>query len=104
MGLLQDAGYDGFDWDAGNSLKNWERHHVSRRETEEVFSNRPWYDYKAEGYVGNEKRSIVLGKTDKGRALFIVYTERNNRIRPISARDMYRTERKLYDEKTKTIT
>jgi uncharacterized DUF497 family protein len=99
MGLIHK--YDGFDWDGGNIRKNWEGHRVSREEIEQVFSNRPWFDYEATGYIGTEKRRIVLGKTDKGRSLFIVYTERNNRIRPISARDMHQKERNIYDEKVK---
>ena len=40
----------------------------------------------------------MLGHTDPGRRLFIVFTVRNNRIRVISARDMSRKERKIYEE------
>jgi len=100
MGLIDK--YDGFDWDAGNIRKNWDSHRVSRDEIEQTFSNRPWYDYEATRYVGVEKRRIVLGKTDLGRSLFIAYTERKNRVRPICARDMHKVERKLYDEKVNT--
>ena len=30
-----------FEWDDGNSEKNWIRHRVSRQECEQVFFNRP---------------------------------------------------------------
>jgi uncharacterized DUF497 family protein len=100
MGLIDK--YDGFDWDAGNIDKNWISHKVSKEETEEAFSCDPWYGYDAVNYSGPEKRKIILAKTLKDRPLFVVYTERQNKIRPICARDMHRTERKLYDDKTKT--
>lgn len=31
----------GFQWDKGNSEKNWETHQVTRLEAEQVFFNRP---------------------------------------------------------------
>ena len=31
----------GFQWDAGNTEKNWVQHHVSQGEAEQVFFNRP---------------------------------------------------------------
>jgi hypothetical protein len=31
----------GFEWDAGNRNKHWERHRVSTAECEEVFFNVP---------------------------------------------------------------
>ena len=46
-----------------------------------------------------EKRFYALGKSKAGRLLFISYTIRNNLIRVISARDMNRKERKIYEEK-----
>jgi uncharacterized DUF497 family protein len=39
MGLIDK--YDGFDWDAGNIRKNWDGHHVTIEEIEQVFSNFP---------------------------------------------------------------
>jgi uncharacterized DUF497 family protein len=99
MGLIDK--YDGFDWDEGNILKNWLKHRVSQEETEQAFSNEPYYDYDVVGYLRNEQRRIVYGKTDSGRLLFIVYTKRRNLVRPICARDAHRKERKQYEEKTK---
>ena len=32
----------GFDWDDGNSGKNWEKHGVADFEAEEIFFNRPF--------------------------------------------------------------
>ena len=90
--------WDGFDWDEGNLLKNWEKHRVSASECEQVFFNRPSVAGIDEKHSGTEKRFYALGVTDSGRKLFIVLTIRRNKIRIISARDMNYKERKVYDE------
>lgn len=89
---------EGFDWDKGNITKNWERHKVSYVECEEVFFNAPFVVKTAEPHSFVEDRYYVLGKTDKDRLLFIVFTIRRNKIRVISARDMSRKERKVYEQ------
>ena len=90
-----------FEWDEGNIKKNWERHRVSHIECEEIFFNRPIIVKKDEPHSTRENRYFVLGKTDAGRLLFIVFTLRGNKIRIISARDMNRKERKIYEETQK---
>jgi hypothetical protein len=90
-----------FEWDEGNIKKNWERHRVSHIECEEIFFNRPIIVKKDEPHSTSENRYFVLGKTDAGRLLFIVFTLRGNKIRIISARDMNRKEREIYEETQK---
>jgi len=87
-----------FEWDEGNIKKNWERHGVSHIECEEIFFNKPIIVKKDEFHSIREDRYFVLGKTDTGRMLFIVFTLRGNKIRIISARDMKRKEKKIYEE------
>ena len=43
MGVLDDVFRDleGFEWDAGNSAKNWRRHQVTQAEAEQTLLNRP---------------------------------------------------------------
>ena len=88
----------GFQWDAGNSDKNWRAHDVSQAETEQVFFNRPIMVTPDLGHSQVEERFYVLGRTNAGRGLTIVFTLRNTLIRPIMARDMSRRERRLYRE------
>jgi uncharacterized DUF497 family protein len=90
--------WEGFDWDEGNLLKNWEKHRVSASECEQVFFSRPLVAGLDRGHSKTEDRFHALGVTDAGRRLFIVFTVRNNKIRVISARDMNRRERKVFDE------
>jgi uncharacterized DUF497 family protein len=99
MADLHELGkWDGFDWDEGNLLKNWERHQVSASECEQVFFNRPLVAGLDEKHSKTEARYHALGVTDAGRALFVVFTIRDNKIRVISVREMNRRERKVFDE------
>jgi len=87
----------GFDWDEGNKQKNWEKHQVDYRECEEVFFNRPLLISDDTKHSSLEQRYYVLGRTDVGRTLFLVFTIRNNKVRIISARDQSKKERTIYE-------
>lgn len=97
MADIGDAGqWGGFDWDEGNLFKNWEKHRVAASECEQIFFNRPLVT-DDEGHSTREPRFYALGATDAGRYLFIVFTVRRKLIRVISARDMNRMERKVFE-------
>ena len=101
MGLLPEYFPDltGFQWDAGNSEKNWLAHDVSRSEAEQAFFNRPLLVASDPAHSKVEVRYFALGRTNVGRRLTIVFTIRGPLIRPIMARDMSRPERTLYAER-----
>lgn len=88
----------GFDWDAGNARKN-DKHEVSMAEAEQFFFNAPLL---LEDFVHSqeEPRVHALGKTDGARTLHITFTLRQSGhlIRVISARDMHRKERAIYEK------
>ncbi|MCP4419351.1 MAG: BrnT family toxin [Chloroflexi bacterium] len=87
-----------FKWDNGNRNKNWLKHQVSSTEAEEVFFDADKKLAKAVFYTTTqEKRFILLGKTRLGRLLFVVFTIRDKKIRVISARNINRKERPLYE-------
>src|ERR1035441_9278979 len=92
---------DYFDWDEGNSGKNWRKHKVIDEEAEQVFQNVPIVRLEDPKHSAVEVRLRILGKTDFGRMLFVSYTMRRTKYRIISARDMNRKERKLYEQETK---
>ena len=87
----------GFQWDEGNSEKNWLAHKVSRAECEQVFFNRLLVAPGNDTPAGWERRYYLLGQTDAGRRLFVVFTIRGDLARVISARDMSRRERRIYE-------
>jgi uncharacterized protein len=88
-----------FQWDSGNSDKNLIKHNVENWECEQVFFNRPLLVLDDPKHSVSEKRWAAFGKTDTDRLLVIIFTERNDLIRIISARDMKKKERKFYYEK-----
>jgi len=90
----------GFDWDSGNARKN-ERHGVSQSEAEQVFFDARLLMVPDSGHSASESRFHALGRTIGGRHLHIAFTLRvsESLIRVISARDMHRKERALYDRK-----
>jgi uncharacterized protein len=90
----------GFDWDAGNDRKSEQKHSVSMAEAEQVFFNTPLLVLEDGAHSGSELRIHALGTSDEGRALHITFTLRQagTLIRVISARDMHRKERAIYDQ------
>jgi uncharacterized protein len=88
----------GFDWDSGNAPKLWERHQVMPGECEQVFFGEPLVIAPDLRHSTTEPRWAAWGRTAEGRALAVVFTLRGDRIRPLSARDMNRKERRLYEQ------
>lgn len=89
----------GFDWDDGNARKN-DKHGVSSAEAEQIFFNAPLLLLADEKHSQQEPRFHALGRTDAGRLLHIAFTLRKTEslIRVISARDMHRKERVIYEQ------
>lgn len=90
-----------FDWDAGNSQKNQEKHGVTNQEAEGLFFNEHKFVFEDSTHSQIEKRYLLLGVTSEARKLAIIFTIRKNKIRIISARDMHKKEMQIYDKKAK---
>ncbi|MBN8216723.1 MAG: BrnT family toxin [Spirochaetes bacterium] len=90
-------GVTGFQWDKGNRNKNHLSHQVSNGEAEQMFFNLPPILWDDEKHSQGEQRHALLGTTDEGRWLTIIFTIRGTLIRVISARDMSRKERGHYE-------
>ena len=89
-----------FDWDKGNKEKNLIKHGVSNEECEEIFFD-PHKRVVAPGtYSGPEERHILIGETKRNRLLMVIFTMRNQKVRVISARDLNRKEKGLYEKTT----
>ena len=98
MGVLDEfiAGLEGFEWEEGNSEKNWHRHVVRQVEAEQTLLNRPLLLAVDVKHSQHESRFIALGQTDAQRRLTVVFTVRGARVRVISARLMSPAERRIY--------
>ena len=90
--------FTGFEWDDKNRDKNWEKHEVAAGECEEVFFNLPLLLQSDDAHSQKEPRYYVLGHTIADRRLFIAFTVREDKIRVISARDMSKKERSIYEQ------
>ena len=91
----------GFDWDDGN-VRKIDKHGVLMAEAEQVFFNEPLLVIDDTKHSQGECRFHALGKTNEERTLHVTFTLRNadESIHVISARDMHRKERKLYEQTT----
>ncbi len=87
-----------FQWDGNNQDKNYKKHGVSNQECEEIFFDLQKKILKDVLHSDTENRYILLGKTRGKRILFVVFTVRKKYIRVISARDLNRKERYLYEK------
>jgi hypothetical protein len=91
------AACTGFDWDDGNVDKNRGRNGVTAAEREQVFFQRPILIAPDPAHSQDEVRFAALGTTVLDRRLTIVFTIRDTLIRVISARDVSRRERRVYE-------
>jgi len=93
-----------FEWDRGNLRKSQDKHSVSPEEIESVFEVKLGVPLgrQVSPAVAEERLNLV-GPTNEGRMISVVFTLRDGRVRPISGRDASRKERKLYEEVRKAL-
>lgn len=85
-----------FEWDEDKAHSNVEKHGVTFEEAAEAFFD-PFHQ-EGDASVDNDLRVFVLGYSLSQCLLLVIYIERRERIRMISARPATRVERKLYEE------
>jgi len=88
-----------FEWDENKAKANIKNHQVGFEEATSVFRdplNETSYDLD---HSMDEDRYITIGWSNRRRLLMVAFTERDNNIRIISARELTRNEREVYEEK-----
>ena len=88
----------GYEWDQEKAASNLEKHEVSFEEAATVFDDPLYIDFYDPDHSVEEHRYLIMGQSTAGRLLFVAYTERDDVIRLISAREMTSSERKAYEE------
>ncbi|MCA1733909.1 MAG: BrnT family toxin [Acidobacteria bacterium] len=86
-----------FEWDPAKDQSTQDKHGLSFEEAATVFGDPlalSWED--AEHSVG-EHRMLTLGYTERQRLVLVAHTERDDRLRIISARLGTAAERRLYE-------
>ena len=82
-----------FEWDAAN-VGHIAGHGVSPDECEQAYENGPLViEHQLRR---DERRQLCLGKTLEGRLLTFVVTERQGKIRFITAYPMHHGQRRIY--------
>ena len=87
-----------FEWDPDKAALNERKHGVSFFEAREVFGDELSSAVPDPDHSEDEERFLIFGQSAAGRHLVVSYTERRNRFRLISAREMTPRERKAYEQ------
>ena len=83
-----------FEWDENKNKSNIKKHGISFQTASRVFDDVNRIEMYDEENSITEDRYNTIGMVDD--ILFVVYTERNEKIRLISARIAEEPERRLY--------
>jgi uncharacterized protein len=89
-----------FEWDTNKAKRNLAKHGVSFEESSTVFGDQRSLTIPDPGHSQHEERFVTIGASHRAKLLVVVYTERGDNIRIISARVASRRERKSYEKRT----
>lgn len=87
-----------FEWDPDKAGANKQKHGVSFLDAASVFEDSEALGMEEQD-VGEEEREVILGVDNLGRILVVVYTQRGDKIRIISARKATGKEVKEYESR-----
>jgi uncharacterized DUF497 family protein len=87
-----------FEWDEAKAEANERKHGVSFSEALTVFADTLALTGYDPGHSDDEDRYITMGVSADGRLLVISHTDRDDKVRIISARVAGRRERKDYED------
>ncbi|WP_107670463.1 BrnT family toxin [Cyanothece sp. BG0011] len=87
-----------FEWDKNKAKQNLSKHGVSFEEAKTIFDDPLYIDFYDPDHSENEERYLIVGQSNQRRILILSYTERGNKIRLISAREVTPQERKAYEQ------
>ena len=90
-----------FEWDPRKAKKNLGIHVISFDEASTVFRDALSLTIFDPLHSDKEDRYVLIGNSQNNHILVVVYTERVNHIRLISARKATQKERKQYEENAK---
>ncbi len=83
-----------FEWDEEKAAANLIKHGISFQDAILVFNDENYIEFYDAAHSVYEDRYNIIGMVED--VLFVVYTERRNRTRIISARIATPYERRLY--------
>jgi uncharacterized DUF497 family protein len=90
-----------FEWDPAKATANSAKHGVSFEEAVTVFQDALARIHSDPDHSEAEFREILVGHSARRRMLLVAFTNRQGKIRLISARKVTRRERRDYEESQK---
>lgn len=87
-----------FEWNEQKATINKNKHGVSFEEANTVFADPLSLTIDDPLHSRSEQRFIIIGRSIRQRTVVVVYVERRNKIRIISARLATSREKKTYEE------
>ena len=90
-----------FEWDSTKEKSNLRKHRVTFSEGATVFRDGRSVTIYDPDHSAKEDRYITIGSSVTGRLLMVAHTDRSDRTRIISARELTRKERVVYENEIK---
>lgn len=87
-----------FEWNPEKALINLRKHNISFQEAATVFDDSLSVTFPDPDHSIGENRYIIIGMSRSEQLLVVSHTNREDRIRIISARRATRQERRFYEE------
>jgi len=88
-----------FEWDSDKATRNVSKHGVSFHDAASVFGDPLSLTFYDPDHSDDEDRYLTFGQTTSGRFVVVSHTDRDDRIRIISARPLTRRERTSYEQR-----
>ena len=90
-----------FEWDPAKAAENSRQHGVTFEEAATVFGDPLARIFDDPEHSLDEAREIIVGYSERHRLLLVSFTEREPRVRIISARSATRGERQRHEQSVK---
>ena len=90
-----------FEWDPPKARANLRKHGVAFQKAATVRRDSLAITIFDPDHSQEEGRSITIGASARGRILMVAHTDRGDRTRIISARELTRAEREAYENEVK---
>lgn len=87
-----------FEWGPRKARIDLRKHGVSFTEAGTIFGDEHAITVSDPDHSDNEDRYITIGWSDRHRLLIVSHTDRDDRNRIISARELTKAERKEYEK------
>ena len=91
-----------FEWDPEKAFENVRKHGVTFSEAATLFGDPLAVTVADPDHSREEERFLTVGFSARSRWLIVAHTDREDRVRIFSARELTRAERRAYEENRET--